>query len=102
LSYASVKHNLRIIFIKNKKATVFLNILSNKAWKILISLFILAFPFPGPFFLSVEQSFLLSLPPLFLKPFQGTPFTGGNFLAKVFSHIHEESMIFIEHRYVFF
>jgi hypothetical protein len=26
----------------------------------------LAFPFPGPFFLSVEQSFLLSLPPLFL------------------------------------
>jgi len=33
LSYASVKHNLRIIFIKLKKATVFLNILPNKTVK---------------------------------------------------------------------
>ena len=65
LSYASVKHNLCIIFIKIKKATVFLNILSHKACKALIGLFILAFSFPGPFFSSVEQAFLRALPPLF-------------------------------------
>ena len=66
LSYASVKHNLCIIFIKFKKAIVFLNILPFKAQKIIIILFILIFSFPDPFFLSVEQPFLLFLPPLFL------------------------------------